>query len=407
MVLTDIAVKNAKPGPKLIRLKDERGLYLEISPQGGKWWRLRYWIDSKENRLSLGVYPEVSLKDARERRDEARKMIASGIDPSEARKEQKAGVVQDSLTFEAVAREWHGKTNVNYSDGHKSRVIRDLERDAFPFLGDKPIAGITSQEILATVKRIAERGAPETGRRVLQNIGAVFRYAVVNLICTYDPAAVLRGVIPPPKKRHYATLTDPREVAGLLRAIEEYKGSYLTKAALQLLAYTFVRPGEIRHAEWAEIDAEAREWRIPAAKTKMNAVHIVPLAKQAVAILEAIRPLTGRGKYLFPSERSQDRAMSSNTLNAALRRLGYTKEEICSHGFRGLASTRLNELGFNKDWIERQLAHGERDKIRASYNHAEYLAERRKMMDFWATHLDGLKTGAKVTPFRRAATADE
>jgi len=406
MPLTDILVRNAKPGPKAIRLKDERGLYLEVAPTGGKLWRLRYWIGSKENRISLGRYPDISLREARERRDEARKLIANGINPSESRKEQKAEAVQDALTFEAVAREWHDRTNASHSEGHKARVIRDLERDAFPFLGDKPIVGITSHEILATVKMIEERGAPETGRRVLQIIGAVFRYAVINLYCTYDPAAVLRGVIPPPKKRHYATLTDPREVAGLLRAIDTYRGSFLTQAALKLLAYTFVRPGEIRHAEWAEIDVEAREWRIPAAKTKMKAVHIVPLAKQALAIMDAIRPLTGRGKYLFPSERSKDRAMSSNTLNAALRRMGFTKDEICSHGFRGLASTRLNELGFNKDWIERQLAHGERDKIRASYNHAEYLAERRKMMDAWAKDLDGLKTGAKVTPIRRTATTE-
>jgi len=408
MPLTDIAIKNAKPGAKATRLSDGDGLYLVIAPNGSKpskLWRLRFTFQGKEGMISLGKYPAVGLKDARERRDAAQKQLVNGINPSEARKEQKAGVLQESLTFETVAREWHSEANAPHTGGHQARVIRDLERDVFPLLGAKPVASVSPHEILATVKKIVERGAPESARRILQNIGAVYRYAVLNLICPHDPSSVLRGAIPPPKSRHYATLTDTRDVAGLLRAIDTYRGSQLTKAALMLLAYTFVRPGEIRHAEWAEIDLEAREWRIPAGKTKMNALHIVPLAKQALDILDAIRPWTGHGKYVFPSVRSQDRAMSSNTLNAALRRLGYTKDEICSHGFRAMASTMLNELGYNKDWIERQLAHGERDKIRASYNHAEYLAERRKMLDFWADHLDGLKAGARVTPIRAGNAA--
>jgi integrase len=400
-MLTDVLVRNAKPATKATRIFDDGGLYLEVAPSGGKWWRLKYRHGGKEKRISLGVYPEVSLKEARERRDKARKQLAQGQDPSQARREDKAAKVLDAETFESVAREWHSKASESYSERHKARIIRDLERDVFPFLGEKPIGAVNSAEILTTVKRIEDRGAPETARRVLQTIGVVFRHAIVNLKCSYDPAQVLRGAIKPPKKRHYATLTDPKAVAGLLRAIDTYQGSFLTQVALKLLTYTFVRPGELRHAEWAEIDVEANEWRIPANKTKMKTVHIVPLAKQALTILEEIRPLTGRGKYIFPSERSQDRAISSNTLNAALRRMGYTKEEICSHGFRALASTRLNELGFNKDWIERQLAHGERDKIRASYNHAEHLAQRRNMMTAWADHLDALKSGAKVIPIHQ------
>lgn len=404
-MLTNVEISKAKPKEKLYRLKDERGLHLEVPPTGSKRWRLRYWIKGKENWISLGTYPDVSLKEARERREDARKQISSGIDPSAARKGEKAEAAAEALTFETVAREWHAKASESFSERHRARVIRDLERDVFPFLGGKAIGAVTSAEILSTVKMIEARGAPETARRVLQNIGVVFRHAIVNLKCTYDPAQVLRGAIKPPQKRHYATLTDPRDVAGLLRSIDTYQGSFLTQAALKLLSYTFVRPGELRHAEWSEIDFDAKEWRIPANKTKMKAIHIVPLAKQCLTILETIRPLTGHGQYIFPSERSQVRPISSNTLNAALRRMGYTKEEICSHGFRGLASTRLNELGFNKDWIERQLAHGERDKIRASYNHAEHLPARRTMMGAWADHLDALKAGAKVTPIH--ATAGE
>lgn len=398
MALTDTAVKNAKPGPKRKRLRDDRGLFLEISPSGGKWWRFRYTFQGKENMLSLGTYPEVTLAEAREKREVTRRLISQGIDPSVERKKEKEGLDADS--FEAIAREWHEKFKPQWTGNHAARILRRLDVDIFPWLGVRPIAQITAPELLAAIRRIESRGAIETAHRAMQNCGQVFRYAIATGRAERDISADLRGAIPPPEKRHHASVTTPAEVAALLRSIGTYKGSFITLCALRLAPLTFVRPGELRHAEWSEINFDEAQWRIPAAKMKMREQHIVPLSRQALAILRDLYPLTGEGKYLFPGLRSASRPMSENTVNAALRRLGYGKDEMTGHGFRSMASTLLNEQGWNRDAIERQLAHAERNSIRASYNFAEFLPERRRMMQAWADYLDALRAGAKVTPIR-------
>ena len=310
MALTDVAVRNAKPGLKVVRLKDDRGLYLEISPAGGKWWRLRYWIDSKENRLSLGTYPEISLKEARERRDDARKPIANGIDPGEDRKAKRIKTAADGETFEVITREWFAKFSTNWSEGYARDTITRFEQNLFPWIGGCPIAELTAPELLAAIRRIEARGAIESAHRVLQLAGQVFRYAVATGRAQRDISSDLKGAIPPTKERHLASLTDPKEVAHLLRAIEGYKGSYVVYCAFRLTPLVFLRPGELRQGEWSEIDLEKTEWRIPAMRMKMREKHIVPLSRQAVAILEEIRPLTGAGKYIFPSERTGARPMS-------------------------------------------------------------------------------------------------
>lgn len=398
MPLTNVAVANAKPGPKTIRMKDERGLLLLVEPNGSKRWRFRYWINSKEGFLSLGTYPDVSLKMARERRDEARRMIAQGIDPSQARKTAKCETAACEETFERIAREWWAKFQPTWTEEHGLQILRRLELNVFPWIGARPIKEITAPEVLALARRIESRGALEMAHRTVQGCGQVFRYGVATGRCERNPAADLRGALPPVKEKHHPSITDPKAIPHLLRAMDEYQGSPITACALRLAPLVFVRPGELRHAEWAEINLEAKEWRIPGYKMKMREQHIVPLAKQAVAIIEELHPLTGHGKYLFPSMRTLDRPMSENTVNGALRRLGYTKDELTGHGFRSMASTLLNEMGWNRDAIERQLAHAERDNIRAAYNYAEYLPERRRMMQGWADYLDKLKSGAKVIP---------
>ncbi|WP_449246910.1 tyrosine-type recombinase/integrase [Desulfarculus baarsii] len=403
MPLTDIAIKNAKPGPKRTRLKDERGLFLEISPSGGKWWRLRYSFQGKENMLSLGVYPDVSLKEARARRDEARRLLAQGQDPSQARKAEKFETSLEAATFELVAREWHAKFRTNWSESHALRIMTRLSQDAFPWIGARPIGEITAPELLGVARRVEARGAIETAHRLVQNCGQVFRYAIATGRAQRDPAADLRGAIPPSPTKHHPSITEPKAVCALLRAIDGYEGSLVVRCALRLAYLSFVRPGELRRAEWAEFDFEAAQWRIPAAKMKMREQHIVPLSRQALEALQELRPLTGDGRFVFPSERTKERPMSENTVNAALRRMGYGKGEMTGHGFRSMASTLLNEQGWNRDAIERQLAHAERDEIRAAYNYAEFLPERRKMMQSWADYLDSLKDGASIIPFQRTA----
>ena len=401
MSLTDAAARNAKPKEKLYRLKDDRGLCLEVAPSGGKRWRFRYLFGGKANMLSLGVYPDVPLAGARERRDEARRLLAQGIDPSTIRKAEKGQIVQEGETVERVAREWFAKFSPAWSTSHGTRIIRRLERDIFPWIGQKPIREVNAPELLSVVRRIESRGAVETAHRALQNCSQVFRYAVATGRAERDPSADLRGALPPSKEKHHASLTDSKAVAELLRAIDGYQGSFVTLCALRLAPMLFVRPGELRHAEWREIDLDAAEWRIPGPKMKMKEQHIVPLSRQAVEVLRELHPLTGSGKYVFPSVRTPARPMSENTVNAALRRMGYTKEEMTGHGFRSMASTILNEEGWNRDAIERQLAHAERNSIRAAYNFAEFLPERRKMMQAWADLLDGLKAGAKVIPIHQ------
>lgn len=401
MALTNTAVKNAKPKEKSYKLFDGGGLFLLVNKSGSRYWRMKYRLARKERLLSIGVYPEVSLKEARAKRQEAKKQLSKGIDPSEFK--QLAKLTGSQGEFEYVAREWHTKNKTTWTENHASRILTRFEKDIFPWLGEKSISTITALELLAALRRIENRGALETAHRAMQNCGQVFRYAVATGKAERDPSGDLKGALPPVMKKHLASITDPKKIAGLLRAIDGYEGHFVSKCALRLAPLVFVRPGELRHAEWSEIDLDNAEWKIPAEKMKMRQVHIVPLSTQAVDILTEIKQLTGKGQYVFPSIRTNKRPMSENTVLAGLRRLGYTKEEMTGHGFRSMASTLLNEKGWNKDAIERQLAHAERDTVRASYNYAEYLPERRKMMQAWSDYLEGLKHGADVIPFKALA----
>jgi integrase len=391
MKLTVAQIKNAKPGDKPRKIFDGGGLYIQVQPSGGKWWRLKYRLGGKEKLLALGTFPEVPLKEARDLRDDAKRLIRSGIDPSAHKKYLKESVranTEDS--FEVVAREWFGKHSPNWSLDHANRTKSRLEKDLYPWLGHRPVSDVTASELLAVIRRIETRGALDTAHRALSNCGHIFRYAVATGRAERDPSSDLKGALPPVRSQNHAAIIDPREVGHLLRAIDGYDGEEVTKAALQLAPLVFVRPTELRHAEWSEFDLDGAEWRIPAQKMKMRSRHIVPLSRQVVDLLTEFRPLTDYGHYVFPSVRTGSRPMSENTINAALRRLGYTKEQMTGHGFRSMASTLLNELGWNRDAIERQLAHVERNKVRGAYNSAEYLPERRKMMQAWADYLDGL-----------------
>jgi len=404
MALTDTAVRKAKPREKPYKIADERGMYLEVMPNGSKCWRLKYRFQGKEKRLALGVYPDVSLIDARERRDQARKRLANGVDPSALRQAEKRNAkaeIHDS--FESLAREWFAKYSPNWETSHSAKIIRRFERDVFPWIGSRPIAQTSAQEVLSVLRRIESRGALDTAHRAHQDCGKVFRYAVATGRAERDPCGDLRGALPPTKTRHYPTITDPKEIGAMLRALDGYKGKFVTRCALRIAPHLFVRPGNLRRAEWQEFDLDNAEWRIQARKMKKRISHIVPLSTQVVAILRELHALTGQGKYLFPCLRSDSRPMSENTINGALRRIGYGKDEIVGHGFRSMASTLLNEQGWHGDAIERQLAHAERDSVRAAYNYAEHLPERREMMQHWSDYLDALATGAKVTPLLRRA----
>lgn len=412
MPLTDAAIRNAKPAAKPITLFDGSGLYLLVNPTGGKWWRFKYRYGGKGKLLSLGTYPTVPLagrKDkntghwidgARDKRDKARQQLAAGIDPGQVRKAAKIAQLGDADSFEVVAREWYAKHAPTWADSHASKIIRRLEVDVFPYVGKRPVGKITAPELLTVLRRIENRGAIDTAHRAHQNCGQIFHYAVATGRAERDPSADLRGALPPAKEKHYASITDPKAVGDLLRAIDGYQGYAVTRCALKLASLVFVRPGELRQAEWHEVDLDAAEWRIPAERMKAGAPHIVPLSLQAVAILRELHPLTASGRYLFPGVRTNSRPMSNNTVNAALRRLGYARDEMTGHGFRSMASTILNEQGWNRDAIERQLAHGERDPVRAAYNYAEHLSERRKMMQAWSDYLDGLTNGVKVISLR-------
>ena len=409
MPLTDTAIRSAKPQAKPFKLFDGGGLHLIVTPTGGKWWRWKYRFGGKAKGLSFGVYPDVSLKSAREKRDAARKQVAAGVDPGAARKAEKLAQA-GAESFEAIAREWPAKFSPGWAASHGDRILRRLENDIFPWLGKRPIAEIKAPELLAVLRRIESRGALETTHRAMQNCGQVFRYAVATGRTERDPTGDLRGALPPPKEKHHASIIEPKRVAELLRAIDSYQGFFATKCALQLAPLVFVRPGELRKAEWPEIDLDKGEWRIPAERMKMREQHIVPLSRQAVEILRELEPLTNRSMpsrpnalcYVFPSARTRERPMSENAILAALRRMGYTKEEMTGHGFRSMASTLLHEQGWNHQVIERQLAHAERNAVSAAYNFAEHLPERRKMMQVWADYLDGLKASANVIPlFKR------
>ncbi len=391
MALNDLIIRNAKPLAKAYKLSDEKGLFLLVNPNGSRYWRFKYYFAGKEKLLALGVYPEVKLAEAREKRDQARKLLNQSIDPVVAKQTIKnALILASENSFESIAREWHLKFSSNWTEKHANIIMRRLETNVFPWLGARPITDITPPELLGIIRRIEKRGALGISHRVLQYCGKVFRYAVASGRAQRDIAGDLRGALEPQQKGHYPTITDPKEIGHLLRAINDYQGAFVTVCALRLAPLLFVRPGELRQAEWSEFNFETKEWRIPAAKMKMREVHIVPLSTQAIEILEELKRYNGEGRYLFPGVRYPNRPMSDNTLNCALRRLGYTNDEITSHSFRSMASTLLNEQGWNRDAIERQLAHGERNSIRAAYNYAEYLPERRRMMQHWSDYLMSL-----------------
>lgn len=405
MPLTDTAIKNAKPKPdKAYKLPDEKGLYLLVTVNGGKWWRFDYRFDGKRKTLSMGTYPDTTLKQARDKRDNARSKLSDGIDPGENRKAVKSSRAESvSNSFEIIAREW-GSKNIDTWPEKNNRSKRMLERNIFPWLGSKPITDILPMDILTCLRRVEDRGTIETAHRILQICGQVFRYAVATGRIDRDITPDLRGALPPAKGEHFAAITEPKQVAELLRAIDSYQGSLSAISALKLAPMVFVRPGELRAAEWEHINFDTKEWRYFVTKTQVE--HIVPLSGQAIAILQELHPVTGHGRFIFASERTPrgDRCMSENTLNAALKRLGYGKDIMTAHGFRAMARTILDEvLSVRVDLIEHQLAHAVKDPNGRAYNRTAHLSERHKMMQLWADYLDGLKLGAQVIPIRKPA----
>jgi integrase len=396
-MLTEITVRSAKPAPKAYKRFDEKGMFLFVTPTGSRLWRLKYRIYGKEKLLALGAYPDVSLKRAREKRDEARSLIADGIDPTAKKKAEREASAD---TFAAIAAEYIELRREHLGARTLLKVQWILNDWLLKYLGSRPINTIKPTDILSVCRRLESRGKLETAHRTRALAGRVLRYAVATGRLERDPTADLRGALAPVTVKHHAAITDPQQIGELLRAIDEYQGQPATGAALKLAPLVFVRPGELRAAEWSEFDLDTAEWRIPGARMKMGELHIVPLSTQAVEVLRSLHAVTGDGKFLFPSLRSASRCISDNTINAALRRLGYSKDQMVGHGFRSMASTCLNEQGWHPDLIELQLAHAERNKVRAAYNRAERLAERRKMMQGWGDYLDGLRAGGKVVPIR-------
>lgn len=397
MPLTDTAIRSAKPQSRTVKMFDGGGLYLELSPNGGKWWRLKYRLEGKEKRISLGTYPTIGLKEARQRREDAKKLIANGIDPSIQRQAVKASVLsKEADSFEAMAREWFEKHVSALAPSYGKKVRSLIEKRILPVFGSKHIAEVEPADILKAARHVEESGAVETAHRLIQLCGQLLRYGIATGRCKYDITQGLHGALPKVTVKHMATITDRKRIGELLRAIDGYGGFLPVKSALRLAPLLFVRPGELRAAEWSEVDFESAEWRIPAAKMKMKQRHIVPLARQSLAIMEELQTYTGQGRFLFPSMRTDAKPVALESMLVALRAMGFGKDEIVTHGFRGMASTLLNELGYNRDWIERQLARGERNHIRAAYNHAEFLPERRRMMQEWADFLDGLRADIRT-----------
>jgi integrase len=393
-------IRKALRAGKPQKVFDAKGLYLLVSPPSSPGWRLKFYFPANKERLmSLGTYPEITLKRARQKRDEARSLIAEGVDPSVVKKAQK---VSQANTFGAIADEWLELQRKKFSPKTMEKAewtFRDLLK---PFLGSRPITAITSPEVLAVLRRLESRGKHETAHRTKQRASQVFRYAVATGRAERDPTQDLRGALAPVVVTNHAAITDPKQVGELLRAIDAYSGQPTTEAALKLAPLLFVRPGELRAAEWSEFDLTAAEWRIPAPRMKMRELHIVPLSRQAVAILEKLEPVTGPDGLVFPSLTDRNRPISENSLTTALRRMGYSGDQMTWHGFRTIASTLLNEQGWNPDLIELQLAHKDQNDVRDAYNRAQRLPERRKMMQAWADYLDGLKAGGKVIAIGRA-----
>lgn len=400
VALTDVAVRNAKPGPKPYKMGDSHGLFLLVQPTGGKLWRFKYRVDGREKKLAIGPYPEIGLGEARRRRDEAREAMAAGKDPAREKQRDKVRAkVEAENTFAAITAEFCEKRK---RDGQRAWAPATAKRCEYLLsilrgsIGNMPIAEIEPADVLVAVRRIEGKGKLESARRTLQLAGSVFRYAVATARLKSDPTRDLKGALTSPTVTHYGAIIDPAGVGELLRSIDGYDGQPITKLAMQLAPHVFVRPGELRHAEWSEIDLEGALWTIPAGKTKMRKEHVVPLSRQAIAILKSVKPLTGPSGYVFPSVRTRRRPMSDNTINAGLRRLGYATDEMTAHGFRAMASTLLNESGkWNPDAIERALAHGDTDKVRAAYHRGAHWRERVAMAQWWSDYLDDLRKGAK------------
>lgn len=401
MPLTDIKVRNTKPASTAKKLFDGGGLFLLVKPSGSKLWRLKYRIAGKENLYAIGEYPDVTLIEAREARDEARKLIKQGIHPSHHRTTEKLRMVSEGAnTFQAIAEEWIAKNKPKWRPYYLGQVQRFLKADAYPHIGVLPIRSITAAHVLAILQRVEKRGATTVAILVRQWCSAVFRYAVSTLRADSDPAAALKGALTRGKIKHRTPMAS-KEIPTLLKALDGAAGYRTTVIALRVLLLTFVRPVELRAAEWEEVDLEGAEWRVPAGRMKMGDAHTVPLSTQALELLRELHTLTGSNRLLFPNYRTPKTHMSATTLNRALERLGYGGR-FSAHGFRATASTLLNEMGYRPDVIERQLAHKERNKTRASYNQAEYLEERRQMMQHWADFIDALRADKNVVGFRRA-----
>lgn len=396
-MLTATEIKQAKRKAKPYRLSDEKGLYLEVHPNGSKYWRMKYRYGGKEKRLAFGVHPEITLKKARKKRSDARDLLADGIDPGEVRRQEKLrkqSLGEDS--FGVIANEWFEKEKPHWSNSHTSRVKRIVEKD-LAALSTRPIAEITAPEILVAIRKVEARGAFDTAHRAKQISGQVFRYAIATGRAERDPSRDLQDALAKHVKTHLAAVTDPKEFAKILRVLDGYKGTPIVRAAIRLAPLLFVRPGELRRMEWAELDLENRTWLIPGGKMKMGVDHIVPLATQSIAIIEEIRSLTSRSKYVFPSARSAHRPMSDNAVLAAFRRMGIPKEELSGHGFRATARTILAEvLEYPEHLIEHQLAHAVRDANGRAYNRTTFLEQRRKMMQRWADYLDSLLSGSRA-----------
>jgi len=400
MALSDTTIKNTKPAAKPFKLSDEKGMFLLINPSGSKLWRLKYRWEGKEKLLALGAYPDVSLKAARTKRDELRAQLAAGIDPGAVRKAEKLATAD---TFEAIAREWHATHAAKWSTGHASDILARMEKNLFPWLGERPLIELKAPEILAVLRRTEARGAPIPAQRALQYVGQIFRFAIATGRAERDTSADLRGALTTVKVKNRASIIDgandnkvrENRVGELLRTLHGYEGTFTVVCALRLAPLVFVRPGELRQAQWCDIDLEAAQWRYHVSKTDIQ--HIVPLSRQALAILHEIQPLTGRTRYVFPSARSNDRPMSDNALLAAMRRMNIPKEEMTGHGWRAVFRTLGDEvLGFRVEHMEHQLAHAVKDANGTAYNRTAHISERTRMMQAWSDYLDGLREGSNI-----------
>jgi integrase len=403
-MLNDTLIRSLKPTGKPKKHFDGGGMFLFVTATGSKLWRMVYHFDKKEKLLSFGEYPTVSLKDARERREDAKRLLAQGIDPGAHKKAIVANrIAEQANSFKNIALEWHENQTAQFTAIHREHVLNRLNTYLFPALGSIAVSKVEPQDLLAVARAAEKRGLHVTPHVLVQLVGQIMRYAIATGRAKHNIAADLRGALKPRRGQHRATVTDPEKIGPLMRAIDGYPGYFPLCCALRLAPLVFTRPNELCAAEWNEIDLEAREWRIPASRMKMRRLHIVPLSDQAVRILEELQPYSGEGKYLFPSVRTDDRHITTSAVLLALRRMGYDKHELCTHGFRSMASTLLNELGYNRDWIERQLAHDEKNAVRGAYNHAQYLPERRKMMQAWADFLYGLRNNDDKIPESEAA----